>query len=135
MNLGVVSLPGAKNDDTAFQYKQVIVVRTDLGMSTGKLVAQACHASIGSAEEVRGRNRALWKSWLEEGGRKIVVGVGSKEQLLAICNRAGDLGIPRYLVEDRGLTEIPPGSITALGVGPERAAKVDRVTGNLPLLK
>lgn len=128
-------MPRTEKNDTAFEYKQVIVVRTDLGMSTGKLVAQACHASIGSAEEVRRRNRGLWKSWLEEGGRKIVVGVGSKEQLLGICNRAGDLGIPRYLVEDRGLTEIPPGSITALGVGPERAAKVDRVTGNLPLLK
>jgi len=128
-------LPHVDDEGAAFQYKQVIVIRTDLGMSTGKLVAQACHASVGSAEEVRRRNEPLWRAWLDEGGRKIVVGVSSKEQLLAIGKRAAELGIARYLVEDRGLTEIPPGSLTALGLGPEKAKKMDKVTGNLPLLK
>jgi len=28
--------------------KQVIVLRTDVGMSTGKMIAQACHASLKS---------------------------------------------------------------------------------------
>lgn len=122
-------------DGSVFKYKQVIVVRTDLGMSTGKLAAQACHASLGASEEVRIRSPRVWRAWLKEGGRKIVVGAGSKDELVEICKKARKLSIPRCIVTDKGLTEIPPGSITALGVGPESSNKVDKVTGNLPLVK
>ncbi|PSH00838.1 MAG: hypothetical protein BRC30_01430, partial [Nanohaloarchaea archaeon SW_7_46_7] len=31
---------------TVSQHKQAIVLRTDLGMSTGKLISQACHATL-----------------------------------------------------------------------------------------
>ena len=116
-------------------FKQVIVVRTDLNMSQGKLAAQACHASLGSSDIVREKQPRVWKSWQNEGGRKIVVGVESKEVLVEISNRAGKLGIYKYLVKDKGLTEIPPGSITALGLGPDSTQKMDKVTGNIPLLK
>ena len=116
-------------------YKQVIIIRTDLEMSTGKLAAQACHASLGSSDLVRDKYPKIWRSWQRGGGRKIVVGVESKEELVDASKRAGRLGIPKYLVKDRGLTEIPPGSITALGLGPDASQKIDKVTGNLPLLK
>ena len=116
-------------------YKQVIVVRTDLIMSKGKLAAQACHASLGSSDIARDRHPRIWRSWQNEGGRKIVVGVGSKEELVDVSKRAGRLGIPKYLVKDMGLTEIPPGSITALGLGPDSSQKLDKVTGNIALLK
>ncbi len=117
------------------EYKQVIIIRTDLGMSTGKLAAQACHACLGASEQVRTRHPKVWRSWMNQGGRKIVVGVRSEEELIQVAERAGKLGLPRYLVEDMGLTEIPPGSVTALGIGPERSPKLDKVSGNLPLLK
>lgn len=64
-----------------------------------------------------------------------MVGAGSKDELAEISKKARKLSIPRYIVTDKGLTEIPPGSITALGVGPESSNKVDKVTGNLPLVK
>jgi PTH2 family peptidyl-tRNA hydrolase len=116
-------------------YKQVIVVRTDMDMSKGKLAAQACHASLGSSDIVREKFPRIWRSWRDEGGRKIVVGVDSKEELVEVSNSAGRLGIPKYLVKDMGLTEIPPGSITALGLGPDSTQKIDKVTGNIRLLK
>jgi PTH2 family peptidyl-tRNA hydrolase len=115
--------------------KQVIVVRTDLKMSQGKLAAQACHASLGSSEIVKDKQPRVWRSWQADGGRKIVVGIESKEELVDISNRAGKLGICKYLVRDKGLTEIPPGSMTALGLGPDSAQKIDKVTGTIPLLK
>ncbi len=117
------------------QYKQVIVVRTDLDMSLGKISAQACHASLGASEEARSRNPKIWREWLSAGGRKIVLRVESKEELIDLSKRARSSGIPRYLVKDRGLTEIPPGSYTAIGIGPDNSSKIDKLTGNIPLLK
>ncbi|TMI59245.1 hypothetical protein E6H18_00155 [Candidatus Bathyarchaeota archaeon] len=38
------------------------------------------------------------------------------------------------LVRDRGLTQVPPGTITCLGLGPAPADLLDSLTGNLTLL-
>ncbi len=122
-------------DPGCWKWKQAIVLRTDLGMSTGKLAVQACHASLGASEKVRQSRPHVWRSWQEEGGRKIALAVGSLERLLELDKRARSLGIETFLVRDRGLTEIPPGTVTALGIGPDEGTRVDKVTGNLPLLK
>jgi PTH2 family peptidyl-tRNA hydrolase len=49
--------------------------------------------------------------------------------------RAEALDIVAVTIEDRGLTEVPPGTVTALGLGPDLSSKLDKVTGSLPLLK
>ncbi|MEM3056447.1 MAG: peptidyl-tRNA hydrolase Pth2 [Candidatus Bathyarchaeia archaeon] len=121
--------------DSPFQYKQCIVLRMDLGMSIGKLVSQACHASLEASEQARRKKRRIWKAWMEEGSKKVILKVDSLEELEELAERAQELGIPNTLIVDRGLTEIPPGTTTALGVGPDRSEKVDLVTGRLKLLK
>lgn len=41
--------------------------------------------------------------------------------------------IPHFLVKDAGLTQVKPGTVTALGVGPIEENKIDKITGKLKL--
>jgi PTH2 family peptidyl-tRNA hydrolase len=117
-----------------FEYKQVIVIRTDLKMGKGKLAAQAGHAAVSAAEDARKRHRAWWEAWLFEGQRKIAVKVEDEKELVELEDAAKDLGLPNALIVDRGLTQIPEGTVTCLGIGPAPAGLVDRLTGKLKLL-
>jgi len=117
----------------AFGYKQVVVLRSDLKMSCGKAAVQACHGAVSACEETK-KQRPLWfRSWMEEGQRKIVLRAESEAELLELEKKAVKLRIPTFLVSDMGLTELPPGTTTTLGVGPAPSNLVDKVTGNLPL--
>jgi PTH2 family peptidyl-tRNA hydrolase len=117
-----------------FRYKQVIVFRSDLKLSKGKIAAQAGHAAISAAEETRKRHKGWWEAWMEEGQCKIAVKVRSEKELLELERQAKDLALPCALIIDRGLTEVPPGTVTCLGIGPAPAEKVDKITGTLPLV-
>jgi PTH2 family peptidyl-tRNA hydrolase len=117
-----------------FHYKQVVVFRSDLRLSKGKAAVQAGHAAVSAAEEARKRHREWWEDWLWEGQRKIAVKVKSEKELLELEEQAKELALPCALIVDRGLTEIPPNTITCLGIGPAPAEKVDKLTARLPLL-
>jgi len=112
-------------------YKQAIVVRTDLGMSAGKLAAQACHAALGAYLKADKQVTTAWKS---EGGKKVVLKAASEAELLEIFETAKSLGLPAKLITDAGLTEIAPGTKTAVGIGPAKEESVDKVTSELPSL-
>jgi PTH2 family peptidyl-tRNA hydrolase len=119
---------------SVFSYKQVIVLRTDVKMSKGKMAAQTGHAAVSAAEYARKNRPEWWNPWMKEGQCKIAVKVASEEELLELERKARNEGLPVALIVDRGLTEIPPDTTTCLGIGPAPADKVDVVTGNLPLL-
>jgi PTH2 family peptidyl-tRNA hydrolase len=117
-----------------FEYKQVIVFRSDLKLSKGKIAAQAGHAAVSAAQKAHNRHRGWWDAWLFEGQRKVAVKVDDEKELLELEEKASDLGLPNALVVDKGLTEVPPGTITCLGIGPAPEAMVDKLTGKLSLL-
>ncbi len=118
------------------EYKQVIAVRTDIEMSKGKLAVQVAHAAVTAAFTAYKNPR--WRRWFEEwwitGQKKVVVKGGGEKELLEIASRAEDLGLPVSVIRDAGRTELLPGTLTAVGIGPAPSNIVDKVTGRLKLL-
>lgn len=121
--------------DSPFSYKMVIVMRIDLGMSTGKMIAQACHAAVGANEQAKKTHSKQWRRWRDEGAKKVVLEAESFEELEELSDAAESLDIVNILIQDAGHTEVPPGTTTCMGIGPDLAQKIDKVTKNLLLLK
>jgi len=103
-------------------------------MSRGKIAAQAGHAAVSAAEEARKKCSGWWKAWITEGQCKIVVRAESEQELLELEKKAKKSKLPTTLIIDRGLTELPPDTITCLAIGPAPSVQIDAVTGKLPLL-
>jgi len=117
-----------------FKFKLVVAVRRDLEMGKGKIAVQVGHAAVTAAEETRNRHPEWWKEWFAEGQCKVVVKVNSEEELHGLKKRADELGLSSVMIHDSGLTQVEPGTVTCLGIGPAPAAIVDRITGGLALL-
>jgi PTH2 family peptidyl-tRNA hydrolase len=124
-------------------FKQVIVIRKDLNMRKGKMVAQGAHASLAAILNLAQREGhrlvipldARIEPWLTGRFTKICVSVNSERELLDIHAKATANGLVTSLILDAGLTEF--GGVpthTAVAVGPDTAANVDLITANLPLL-
>ena len=115
------------------EVKQVIIVRKDLKMGTGKLAAQVAHASMLSYTESLKKDKEITKVWFESGQKKIVL-EGDDEKMLERLYKAFQYEkVPCALVNDAGLTQLPPGTTTALGIGPDFAQKIDKFTKALKL--
>jgi PTH2 family peptidyl-tRNA hydrolase len=113
--------------------KQVIVTRSDLKLGKGKLAAHVAHASLEGYKKAKARDPELVIQWEEEGQKKIVVKVNDEKELLELYERAKG-AIPCALIRDAGLTQIAPGTITCLVLGPWRDEGIDRFTKELRLL-
>ncbi len=110
-------------------YKQAIVVRKDLKMTKGKTAAQVAHASLGA---LKNSGKDVAEEWEKEGAKKVVLKVENLKELLELKEEAKPL--PTKLVKDAGMTELPPGTITCLGIGPAKEEEIDKVTSSLKLL-
>jgi len=123
-----------KRNQSDFEYKMVIVTRSDLPLSAGKLAAQVSHAAV-ECTLLTKKNKSEWFSkWQREGAKKVVVKVESLEEFFSLKEKAEQLGICTVIISDAGHTEIPEGTQTVLGIGPAPSNLIDQVTGELPLL-
>jgi peptidyl-tRNA hydrolase, PTH2 family len=111
--------------------KQAIVIRSDLKMGKGKMCSQACHACISSFLKSDERTK---ERWLNEGMKKIVLKVQSEKELRMLFREAKKEKLPCELIVDAGLTQVEEGTATALGIGPDAEAKIDKLTSRLKLL-
>ena len=116
------------------ELKQVIVVRRDLKMGAGKTAVQVAHASVLGVEKAKSEHRRWFDAWFEEGQAKIAVKVKSLEELIKVKNHAEKLDLPVAQVDDRGLTQLPPGTTTCIAIGPAPSELIDKVTKDLKLL-
>lgn len=115
-----------------YEYKQVLVLRTDLKMRRGKEIAQGAHASMKAMLDFA--DHEYTRGWLAGPFAKIAVGADSPEELVTLYHKAKDLGLPHALIMDAGRTEFAGvETMTALAVGPGPVAVVDRLTGHLKL--
>ena len=118
--------------------KQVIVMRNDLGMRKGKMVAQGCHASISFlTRKIQSGHTMTYveQKWVNDKFTKICVRVDSEQELIDIHNKALTYGMESHMITDAGLTEfngVP--TKTCLALGPDYASKIDAITGHLKLL-
>lgn len=135
--------------------KQIIVVRTDLNMPVGKIAAQVAHASMavilnrfrGLTTTPSTQVRALTlrlddefdaaiNDWIEGSFTKVVVGIGSEEELLELYNRAEQIGMPCSKIVDSGRTVfkgVP--TMTCCAFGPATSSAFNGLTDHLKLLR
>ncbi len=95
------------------------------------MAAQASHASVESA--LKSHKDDLEK-WRKQGMKKVVLKAKDLKELLLIKSEAEEIGLVTALVTDAGRTQILPGTITCLAIGPDKAEKIDKVTGHLKLI-
>lgn len=103
-------------------------------MGKGKVAVQVAHAAVSASEEARKRFTEWWHAWLNEGQCKVAVRVGSEEEIFQLERKSRELRLPFALITDRGLTQIEPGTVTCLGIGPAPSSLIDTITGGLDLL-
>jgi len=115
------------------EIKQVIVVRKDLGMKTGKIAAQSAHASIEALSKTEKKDPQTASEWRESGMPKVVLKVNSEKELLELFMEVKN-ELPAALIKDAGRTQVKPGSPTCIGIGPAEEAKIDKYTSKLKLL-
>jgi len=111
--------------------KQVILVRQDLKLGKGKMAAQASHASV---EAVMKSDKDTFKEWKMHGMKKVVLKAKDEKELIEMKQKADDEGLVTALITDAGKTQIAPGTITCLGIGPDKEEKIDKVTGHLKIV-
>ncbi|KAH7382125.1 peptidyl-tRNA hydrolase PTH2-domain-containing protein [Pyrenochaeta sp. MPI-SDFR-AT-0127] len=116
--------------------KMVLVVRTDLGMTKGKIGAQCGHATLACYKHFlrHAPNSTILKRWEHMGQAKVALQVKSEEELEILQAQAVSLGIVAHVIHDAGRTQIASGSATVLGIGPAPKGVIDQVTGHLKLL-
>lgn len=131
--------------------KQVIVIRKDLNMRKGKMMAQSAHASM---KVFFDRGRILpagdvhkfammqitditpeMKEWIEGAFTKVVVGVETEEEIYALAEKAKQANLPYAVIIDNGMTEFAgKKTTTCIAIGPADSSKLDPITGDLKLM-
>ena len=124
--------------------KQVIIVRKDLNMNLGKVIAQCAHASLATLfnKNISQSENLMSiplsddeKEWIHYRFTKVVLEVKNENQLLKIYNEAKKGGLNVSKITDAGFTTFDKPTLTCIAIGPNRNNDIDKITKKLQLLK
>jgi len=146
--------------------KQYILINDSLNMSVGKIGAACAHASLGVFFDILKKDEEVYleprnelfptdftgcirysfsveKSlvdWIEGPFTKICLSARDIDMMLKAVELAKDVRVLYKVIKDAGNTEVPPGSTTAVAIGPFDPSKSinKKLAGyltSLPLLK
>ncbi len=116
--------------------KVVLCVVASLGMSAGKVAAQAAHAAVGLFRRMQDERPPWLSAWEHCGEKTVVLSVPTAAEAEALATKA--LSTPRerkraaydaparcavHAVLNAGRTEVAPGSFTVLGLGGARGKR------------
>ena len=116
---------------TAESPSMALIARTDLAMSAGKLAVQCSHAAVTCTLSARKTHARLVERWKNGGARKICLEADDLETLQRLAGQAQSAGFVTALIRDAGHTEVPPGTLTVLGIGPARRRSIDALVSEL----
>ncbi|MCH1540997.1 MAG: aminoacyl-tRNA hydrolase [Candidatus Poseidonia sp.] len=111
-----------------------LIVRQDLGLSTGKTAVQCAHAAVQCTLVARKSASRLFERWRAGGARKISLTTKDVESLHRLASAAQQANLIFHLVVDAGHTEVAPGTVTVLGIGPAPRRALDAIVGELSTL-
>ena len=111
-----------------------LIVRSDLNLSIGKTAVQCSHAAVECTRLARKSYSRIFERWRSNGSRKVVLKVDDLDHLKELQDIADKANIVTYIVRDAGLTEVEPGTLTVLGVGPCPNRSLDAICGELESL-
>jgi PTH2 family peptidyl-tRNA hydrolase len=119
--------------------KMVFLVREDLKLGAGKIAAQVAHAAVGLYEDINDKGKPYYKQaldyWNEFGAKKIVLRVNDLEVLKRVSKLCKKYKYPSIMISDAGHTQVDPGTVTVLGIGPEASEKINKITGEFKLMR
>lgn len=112
----------------------VLVVRTDLKLTKGKIASQCAHAAVMAFKNTLDNKPSLADIWFKLGQPKIVLKVEKLEDLEKLNEKAIRSRIVSVLVHDAGRTQISAGTVTVLALGPDKEENIDKLVKELKLL-
>lgn len=117
------------------EVRLAICIRKDLKMTKGKTVAQSCHATLACfrslSQSVQGIK--IINKWINRGQAKITLQIENEEHLEELWLKAKELGVMACPIRDAGRTQVDPGTVTVIGLGPAPKSVLDQITGGLKL--
>uniref|UniRef100_A0A1L8E1C3 peptidyl-tRNA hydrolase n=1 Tax=Nyssomyia neivai TaxID=330878 RepID=A0A1L8E1C3_9DIPT len=123
-----------RRGDVPKTLKMVLVVRGDLRLSKGKTSSQCAHAAVTCYEKSLTTRKHLLALWKLQGQPKVVLKVPDCQELIKLHDTARAQGIIATIIHDAGKTEVPSGTMTVLGLGPDCSDKLKDIVGKLKVL-
>ncbi len=114
-------------------FKQAIIVRSDLDMGKGKIAGQCAHAAVLGYAKVLSKDSDIAEAWENSGQKKIVLKIPTEKEFFELFAQV-KREIPCALVQDAGMTQLEPGTATCFSIGPWNSDEIDKFTSKLKLL-